>query len=76
MQQPVQNTDLTPLRNGTDRIRVFKEQSKEDIINFMKEHTKHFTTKRAVSYCVTCDAGLKMGGKKSINLINLLFMKI
>jgi hypothetical protein len=76
MQQPVQNTDLAPRRYGTDTVRTFKEHSKEDIISFMKEHTKQFTTERVVSYCVTCDAGIKMGGKESVNLINLLFDEI
>jgi hypothetical protein len=73
VQQHDQNIDRAQIRNGIDTVRVFKEHSKEDIISFMKEHTKQFTTERSVNYCVTCDAGIKMGGKKSINLINLLY---
>jgi hypothetical protein len=76
MRQPVQNTEITAQRDGINTVRNFKEQPKEDIICFMKEHAKQFTTEKIITYCVTCDEGIKMSGKKSIGLINLLFNEI
>jgi hypothetical protein len=74
--RPVQNIELDPKIYGTDWVGRFKESSEGDRVNFIKEHVKQYTTDRAVSYCVTCDAGIKMAGKKSTSLINLLFNEI
>jgi Fe-S oxidoreductase len=76
MPRPVQNTEFEQKRYGTASVERFKEYPEEDRINFIKEHTKQFTTDRAVSYCISCDAGIKMGGKKSASLINLIFNEI
>jgi hypothetical protein len=78
MQQSVQNTG-NPLRagrleeRGTGRTGIFKEHSEEDRINFIKKHTEQFTTDRVVSYCIHCDDGIKIGDKKSVSLLNLIF---
>ena len=76
MPQPVQNTELAPKRYGIDADGFFREYPEEARIDFMKEHVKQFTTDKAASYCVSCDAGIKMGGIKSVSLINLLFNEI
>lgn len=79
--QPARNAGHSsrPARPETRSIGtagVLEEQSEKGKINFMKEHCKQFTTEKVVCYCVKCDAGIKMGGKKSVNLINLLFNEI
>jgi hypothetical protein len=76
MPQPVQNIELAPKRYGINAEGIFKEYPEEDRTNFMKKHIQRFTTDRAVSYCIFCDAGIKMGGKKSASLINLLFNEV
>jgi hypothetical protein len=75
MPQSVQNIDLAPKRYGTESVGIFKDYPEEDRINLMEKHTQQFTTDRAVSYCTSCDAGIKIG-KKSASLINLIFNEI
>jgi hypothetical protein len=81
VQQSVRNADHSsrparPETRSTGTAGVLEEQSEKGKINFMKEHVKQFTTEKVACYCVKCDAGIKMGGKKSVNLINLLFNEI
>lgn len=67
------NLELAPVLWG-ERMKEFSrmippEKQKE----YFEGYCKQFTTEKVVCYCRSCAAGINLGGRKGLHLIELLF---
>lgn len=51
----------------------FTAHTQEEKAKIMIEHSAGITTEEVVCYCISCQKGLELGGKKVIHLSELLF---
>ena len=65
--------ELAPKRFRALEGELFTPHTEEEKRAAMVAHVLKIHTSRVVSYCFSCDMGLKVGGADSAALINLLF---
>ena len=71
--QPARNAKLAPKRFLENAAGLFQEHTQEEKENLMREHCAQIETEKVVAYCHYCVRGLKLGGKKTFHLAELLF---
>ena len=71
--QPARNAKLAPKRFVENAAGFFQEHTQEEKENLMREHCKKISTEKVVAYCHYCARGLRLGGKKTFHLAELLF---
>lgn len=71
---PEQDGDFAPKRYGEDaRARgMFVPHDEDEIPGLLKEHADTVPADDVVCYCTACDAGIEAGGKRAVNLIELV----
>lgn len=71
--QPPRNAKLAPKRFLENAAGLFQEHTQQEKENLMREHCAQIETEKVVAYCHYCVRGLKLGGKKTFHLAELLF---
>ena len=71
--QPERNAKLAPKRFVENAVGLFQEHTQQEKENLMREHCAQIETEKVVAYCHYCVRGLKLGGKKTFHLAELLF---
>lgn len=71
--QPPRNAKLAPKRFVENARGLFQEHSQAEKEKLMREHCEKISTEKVVAYCHYCVRGLKLGGKKTSHLLELLF---
>lgn len=71
--QPARNPALAPKRFLHGAQGFFQPHTDAQKRQFMQEHCAKITTDKIVAYCHYCVRGLKLGGKKTFHLAELLF---
>lgn len=71
--QPPRNAKLAPKRFVENAKGFFEEHTQEEKEILMKNYCKQIQTEKVVAYCHYCVRGLKLGGKKTFHLAELLF---
>lgn len=74
--QAARNAKLAPKRFVENAVGFFQEHTQEEKENLMREHCAKITTEKVVAYCHYCARGLKLGGKTTLHLVELLFNKV
>lgn len=67
------NCKLAPKRFIEFANGLFIPHTEEEQIDKMKLHCQKIETDLVACYCVPCTKGIRLGGKKSVHLLNLLF---
>lgn len=72
---PEQDARFAPRRYVEDATKrgIFVPLSEEEVLARLKTHADKIPAKDVVVYCTACDAGLEVGGKHPVNLIELVF---
>ncbi|MDD3221414.1 MAG: hypothetical protein EOM34_03510 [Clostridia bacterium] len=70
---PVRNIKLAPKRFVDNAEGKFRDCTKEEQIEIMKDYCKQFQTDRVVAYCHYCIDGLQLGGMDARHIASLLF---
>ena len=71
--QPARNAKLAPKRFVENAKGLFQEHTQQEKEDLMREHCKKISTEKVVAYCHYCARGLRLGGKKTFHLAELLF---
>lgn len=71
--QPPRNPKLAPKRFVENAKGFFEEHTQEEKEILMKNYCAQFETEKVIAYCHYCVRGLKLGGKKTFHLAELLF---
>ena len=71
--QPARNAKLAPKRFVENAKGLFQEHTQQEKEILMREHCKKISTEKVVAYCHYCACGLRLGGKKTCHLAELLF---
>ena len=71
--QPPRNPKLAPKRFLHDAQGLFQEHSQQEKEILMREYCAKIPTEKVVTYCHYCARGLRLGGKKTFHLAQLLF---
>lgn len=71
--QPQQNAELAPKRFVENAKGFFQPHTKEEQLMLMKTHCAQIDAEEVICYCMACIAGITLGGKTSIHLLDLLF---
>lgn len=71
--QPQRNPKLAPKRFLENAKGLFQEHTQEEKLNLMQDYCKKISTEKVIAYCHYCVRGLRLGGKKSFHLSELLF---
>ena len=71
--QPARNAKLAPKRFLENAAGLFQEHTQQEKENLMREYCAQIETEKVVAYCHYCVRGLKLGGKKTFHLAELLF---
>lgn len=71
--QPTRNAKLAPKRFVKNAVGLFQEHTQQEKENLMREYCAQIETEKVVAYCHYCVRGLKLGGKKTFHLAELLF---
>lgn len=71
---PKIDASLAPKRygEGARERGFFKDYSPEEFERLMKEHCERIPVDEVVCYCAACDAGLEMGEKTVVHLLDLV----
>lgn len=70
----VRTLKLAPNRYVKNGKGKFIPHTTEEIKTLMEVHAHKFSTKEVVTYCHTCQIGLKLGGLEATHLAELLFV--
>ncbi len=70
---PAQNAQLAPARFTKMLPHIFTPMTPDEQKAFYEAHCAQITTDTVVTYCRPCTAGIKMGGKRAVHMIELLF---
>ncbi|MBD3879082.1 MAG: hypothetical protein SR1Q5_05290 [Quinella sp. 1Q5] len=71
--QPARNPKLAPKRFLHGAQGLFQEHTPEQKKSLMQEHCAQIATEKVVAYCHYCVRGLKLSGKTTYHLAELLF---
>ena len=71
--QPSRNAKLAPKRFVENAKGFFQDHSQEEKIFLMKNYCEQIKTDKVIAYCHYCVRGLKLGGKNTFHLAELLF---
>jgi len=71
--QPPRNPKLAPKRFLHGAQGLFQEHSQQEKEILMREYCAKIPTEKVVTYCHYCARGLRLGGKKTFHLAQLLF---
>lgn len=71
--QPPRNPKLAPKRFLENAQGLFQEHTQEEKLQLMKNYCAQIETEKVIAYCHYCVRGLKLGGKKTFHLAELLF---
>ena len=71
--QPPRNPALAPKRFLHGAQGLFQPHTDEQKLQLMQEHCAKIRTEKVAAYCHYCVRGLKLGGKKTYHLAELLF---
>ena len=71
--QPPRNAKLAPKRFVENAKGFFEEHTQEEKEILMKNYCEQFQTEKVIAYCHYCVRGLRLGGKKTFHLAELLF---
>ena len=71
--QPARNPKLAPKRFLENAVGLFQEHTQEEKEKLMREYCSQISNEKVVAYCHYCVRGLKLGGKKTLHLAELLF---
>lgn len=72
--QPARNPKMAPLHYGPEQtVGKFGTYTPEEQAAIMREHGKKIPTDEVVCYCHYCLEGLRLSGKKSFHVLELLF---
>ncbi len=71
---PDQDRGFAPQRYGIDAPArgMFVPRAEEEIPRLLREHAERIPADDVVCYCTACDAGLLDGGKRPVNIIELV----
>lgn len=71
---PKQDAGFAPKRYVEDAPKrgMFVDRPEEERVAAMKAHCATIESDEVVCYCTACDAGLEIGGKQAVNLIELV----
>lgn len=67
-----QNGEFAPKRFIENAEGLFQQHTKEEHITLMKKHCDKINSDEVVSYCIACNKGINLGGKKGIHLLDLM----
>lgn len=71
--QPPRNAKLAPKRFVENAKGFFEEHTQEEKEILMKNYCEQIQTEKVIAYCHYCVRGLRLGGKKTFHLAELLF---
>ena len=71
--QPPRNAKLASKRFVENAKGFFEEHTQEEKEILMKNYCKQIQTEKVIAYCHYCVRGLRLGGKKTFHLAELLF---
>ena len=71
--QPPRNPKLALKRFLENAQGLFQEHTQEEKLQLMKNYCAQIETEKVIAYCHYCVRGLKLGGKKTFHLAELLF---
>lgn len=69
---PKQNGEFAPKRFIEDADGFFIPHTEEEKIALMKKHCDTIDSSEVICYCTSCMAGIHLGGKKGIHLLDLI----
>lgn len=67
------NARFAPRRFIENAAGMFIPKTSEEQKRLMEEHCRQIQTEKVVCYCVPCTKGIRLGGKRGIHLMDLLF---
>ena len=71
--QPARNPKLAPKRFLVNARGLFKEHTQAEKEKLMRDYCAQIKTAKVAAYCHYCVRGLKLGGKETYHLAELLF---
>ena len=71
--QPPRNPKLAPKRFSEGAEGLFVEHTAEEKRALMQAHCSKISTDKVIAYCHYCTRGLKLGGKNTFHLAQILF---